>query len=1279
MTQRWKNCATFHAHPGSLDTASTPEAFADREVELGTGTLTVTDHGTMASCREVYDLAKKRGLTPIVGLEGYLRDDHCPVLDKFGISTPEAVKEYSKYSHVTINYLDQKAYEVGCRILSEADARAERHGSEYKPIFNWAQLEELGQENVTIGSSCLAGVVQRHLTLERFDIAKAYYEKLRSVVKPGNFFVEVFPHRCDKFWVKGIFLQLEGQTEKTKVWAGKKLRVDIEGESKEIPAEDLARLFLKKNRPKVVLTGRKDNRTMVDLEPHPILFVEDVEGFQTNPCLPWCPDGDIQLNANRIMMMWAKKYGDLIVSSDDSHFARENAKAIQDVRLMSGGGAWRFYGSYHRRSSDESWEYYKSIGVSEAEFGKWIENADQLAGRFKGFDWKPRPSLPTKFYPTDTLKHTLALIKKHGRMDWKNPAMVSRLQSEINLLHNNGTIDLLPYFFLAEEACDQFVRNGRLASPGRGSSGGMLLARLMSITHIDPLKYRLSQDRFMTPIRIKSGKLPDIDLDFPSRDILVDPQNGWLERRFKDCWAQVSTRHMLRLRSSIKDVHRVKHGFVSPEIENICSKIPIPPVGIKDIDFVYGYQNGDGDEIPGIADSDPTLKAYIAKYPTEWELVKGCLALTRSRSRHASAYLVSNDPVKTFIPLTMEEGVPVTAYTAGSVEAVGGLKMDFLVVKCLNDIEKCIRLIQDRSGSELDWASARKVIPNDQPVPSVNLNNEIVPLVRIIPHHGQLFDIWNLPEDQSVFLDICQGRTETVFQFDSASARQYLPFFLDGDGNNTLRSIEHLSAFTALDRPGGLDVYVESARGGKHNMLVEFANRLSGGKPNGDPELVSILQEMLPETLGQITYQEQLTRIYQELGRTSGEAADEFRVHVSKKQMAKVLKDKEAFILGATERFGAEKAEKLWSFLGSWAKYGFNLSHSSAYVTTSYACAYLKHHFPLEWWTSVLSNAERNEVETKFWPHCGHLINTPSLKDSGHDFEIRGEKIQAPLWLLNGVGPTAHEELCEEMPYIDIQDFCNKIEARKVRTGKLNPDTGKLKKGRSALNRTIIAKLIISEAANSLFPPDTDIFTKFNMFQEAEKVATGAKKIKALDAKFTQLGAIERFQLKKSILPSYGMDLTTLYLETADLRPQFLYPKPRKDGKVGLYAQTTKGFGPGLDKEFRCLPGNELEWLLKGLVSVDTPAKVAAVAYIHSTRPFTYHGNKEACEVVIEVDGYRFEMVQWGGKDGLDLPDNLPGSVAAVSFVKWKEDSKWGLSDMEVIQAPLNLKAEESA
>ena len=951
-----KNFAPFpspHVHIQSLDSASTPAAFAKRELELGTGVLTVTDHGTLIACHTVYELAKKHRLIAIPGYEGYMRDDACPLFEAAGVAKDKAgtYSDHFKYGHFTAHCLDQKAFQVLTRLVS--DAPLEQHGSEAKPLFNWRAMEELGAANTTVTSGCLIGVVARHL-LKNNDpaMARRYYERLRAMVRPGHFFVELFPNICTHNYVKGVFLVTQkrdsdgkdiGDPSTLKFWPGKVVKTD----AAEIKVAALAAAFSKKDNPHHRLVAVKNYGAWVDVEAAPYLLeVNHKDDFVENECQDWCPDGDVQLGVNKFMLELANSHKDPVLISDDAHHATVDEKIIQTVRLAQSG--WGpFYGSYHRKTSAEAWEYFHNrMGVDEKTFEGWIANGQEWAQRFKGFKFETKPELPTKFYEPlyaqakrqDSLGYTLHLIEQHGRMDWKNPVWVDRLRQEIDLLHKNGIIDLLPYFMLDEEVCRLYRDRDLLTGPGRGSAAGLLLAYLLGITHVDPIRYGLSLDRFITLDRIKSGRLPDIDQDLGTREPLVgaDENSGWLRERFGDHVAQISTVMSLKLRSAVLDVARFKLGAVPRDVAELAHKFVMPPQGVDDLKHVLGYEDS-GNEIPGSIETDPALQAYVASYPEQWEIVKKCLGLGRGASRHACGFLVAGRPIKEFIPLTKIGGVTCTQFTAAAVEAMGGLKMDFLIVNSLNDIQAALEMIQvrtsvpvPREGLRLHgkWVPAFRLVP----IPGATrlwVDHEAVGAPSGISPESLFADVWDLPEDQDVFAAIACGRTETVFQLNTPGAVQWLRYFghKRADGKYAIASIEDMAAFTALDRPGPLDAPVSNPDepGEKHNMLVEYARRARGAKPS--PDIPPIFDKLLPKTYGIMVFQESLQKMYQEIVGCAGAEAEEFRSNVAKKKKEKVIAAYPRFVLAATEKFGSrEVADKIWNSFNTFGAYGFNKS-----------------------------------------------------------------------------------------------------------------------------------------------------------------------------------------------------------------------------------------------------------------------------------------------------------------------------------------------------------------
>lgn len=530
-----RNFPTPHCHPQSLDSASTPEAFAKKEVELGTGALTCTDHGSLAAAYKTYDLAKKNKLIPCIGLEGYFRDDDCPILEKHGIiRTPTVPKgcdkdkwvqdhptgtffDYAKYFHLTLGFRDYKSYLVGVKLISKADDRSELHGSERKALFDWDDIETLAAENITLGSGCLVGMISRHLINEkisqqdRVKIAKAYFDKLHSLFK-DRFFIEVFPHVCSHNSCQAVFIEVEGG-KTLQYYFGKTLLTDL-GECK---AEELADSFGRKKHKHLISV--KNYRVWEEFpEKLEIVNVTKKDGYIPNECTQWSPNGDVQYGANVFALGMAKKYNIPVLVSDDSHFCNPSQKIVQDIRL----GRWAFYSSYHRQDSNEAFAHFqKSLNINEKTFESWIDNAYAWADGFKDFKFDTKVRLPTQFYPKNSLKYTKELIKRYGRMP-NDPVYLERLKREIELFHRNGTVDLLPYFWIdAIDACEIYRNNRKLTGPGRGSAGGVLLAYLLGITHVDPIKYGLSLERFLTLDRIQAGKWPDIDQDLLNNDLLM--------------------------------------------------------------------------------------------------------------------------------------------------------------------------------------------------------------------------------------------------------------------------------------------------------------------------------------------------------------------------------------------------------------------------------------------------------------------------------------------------------------------------------------------------------------------------------------------------------------------------------------------------------------------------------------------------------------------------------------------------------------------------------------
>lgn len=408
-----------------------------------------------------------------------------------------------------------------------------------------------------------------------------------------------------------------------------------------------------------------------------------------------------------------------------------------------------------------------------------------------------------------------------------------------------------------------------------------------------------------------------------SKEGQIQPEwQGWFGERFGEHFAQISTDTTLKLKMAVRDVARMLHGSVPPDIEDWCKRFEMPSQGVTDFNFILGYNNDEG-FVQGSIERDKNLQAYISRYPEDWDVVKRALGLQRSKSRHACGFIISNVPVKDFIPLTTVTGTKCTDYTAESVEGVGGLKMDFLRIGILCDITEAMRLINER----------RKIVPVDQ-----KINGRLVPSFRQVPDpvSKEMVDIWDLPANQDVFSGIAEGKTETVFQLGSEGAIQWLPYFNfeKPDGHKVIDSIEAIADFNALNRPGPLDILVTNPEdGSKHNMLVEYTRR-ARGLP-GSKDVLPILDQLIPETHGTMIFQEQLQKIYQYCTDCTGTEAEEFRTNTAKKKKEKVDKAYPKFMERAGAKLGEQEAQALWDFMVSWSRYGFNCIEGTQEILTS--------------------------------------------------------------------------------------------------------------------------------------------------------------------------------------------------------------------------------------------------------------------------------------------------------------------------------------------------------
>lgn len=1092
-----------------------------------------------------------------------------------------------KYFTATIHCRDQESYQKLAKMVSRQDFPTFEIYEEKQQLWSWKDLEYMAQFNVTLvlgGVHCMVGKVA---LAGKPDLAEQVLNKLHGIFK-SKLYVSLVCEPWSKKYSQIVEIKYADGTHTTC------LTTDLvtTDKARRIKAGDLL-----ENSKHALIKAVYKSGTFEELN-KTIKSVKLHKGF-----LP-LPGGDALFKVNKFLQIMADKYKLTLLCSDYAYYANKEDKIVQTMRLE---GNNKLFPNLHMKTQEEIESYLTgTLGLSKNRVDQIVEANDKWAALFDNvtlkYDW--RLADPGE----DPLKKAMAIIKENGRMRWDDPVWVARLKEELNVIAKNPKKDLTAYFLPIRDVLNHYKENGLLTGPGRGSAGGSLFCYLLGITQVNPFKYDLPFARFFSMERIMMGKLPDIDVDLEGRELLVgeDGKSGYLYGRWGDKAAQISTRTTIRLKSAIKDTNRYFNGKVEESIETFTKGLPPPPQGVSDHDFVFGFEDDNDTHIPGLIETSEDLKKYSETRPKEWEIVSKAMGLTRAYSKHASAFVLSDIPISDVVPT--KDGY-ITQYEAKECEAAGLIKYDFLVINQLKDIRVCMELINKKLGLKLT--------------------------VGQFMHQGKELYVWDLPEDSDVFKSIWGGNTEAIFQVSTRSMTPAVIEILPAE-------IMHLANILALIRPGPVDC-IDPDTG--RNMVDEYYSRRKG--EFGD-KVIKELVEILPETYGIMIFQEQLGKISRALAGFSGEDAEKLRENMAKKRKVELMKMKPMFIEGASKKVSAEIAEKIWEQMETFGRYGFSIIHAVEYALITYACMFLKHHYPLEWWAAILTNATEQEITGKFWPYVKDMVSPPDINLSGDTMVVdyANEKIRAKMGIIRGMGEATIEPIVGNRPYKDIQDFVNKDVA----------------------GPALSHKLILVGVLDSLFPPKAGLIEKLKAYADAvevkkfndrvEKAKREGKTTRAVQPKqgevpeeYLNLHPLTDAALKKSILPSMPINFHELgkrfskILTPVNGLPKVMSPNGHSTLLVSgeKLQRLDEHSGEGLEKDIY----------------------VASTCYVVKAEEFSYaKGTKRALKMVLDADGYVSEKVLWPDFNTGTLiypPEFKKGAIATVFFRK-----KIGKKDMSV-------------
>ena len=356
--------------------------------------------------------------------------------------------------------------------------------------------------------------------------------------------------------------------------------------------------------------------------------------------------------------------------------------------------------------------------------------------------------------------------------------------------------------------------------------------------------------------------------------------------------------------------------------------------------------------------------------------------LQRHCSTHAAGVVISSKSLTEFCPLYKgSNDEVVTQYAMGSVEKLGLLKMDFLGLRTLTVINNALKMIKQSKNIDLD-------------ITAIPLN------------------------DSATYQLLCDAKTLGVFQLESSGMRDLLKK-LKPD------CFEDIIALLAMYRPGPLesgmvDDYVKR----KHGTMEEKYDL---------PQLESILKE----THGVILYQEQVMKVASVLAGFSLGDADLLRRAMGKKKPEEMAAQREKFLKGSqVKKINEKKSEKVFNLMEKFAGYGFNKSHSAAYAQVSYQTAYLKAHYPLEFFGSLItSDMDNTDKVLRYIHNCREMnitVQPPDVNLSQREFSVCDNVLVFGLGAIKNVGSKAIDNIIEARreltKFTSMRQLCESVD-----------------------------------------------------------------------------------------------------------------------------------------------------------------------------------------------------------------------------------------------------------
>lgn len=910
-------------------------------------------------------------------------------------------------------------------------------GMYYKPRIDMKMLKQYGK-GLFVSDGCMLSAVSRGIVADDFSKAEAWLNKLIEAVGKDNVLMELHTwqftdEKYSKDWKTFEHNELKDLIGRLRACdIVLKSMEDLDNARKEV--ESFGRSLTEEQKKQKAAFAQYD---------------AEINNWNLNQSM---------YKTNKGKVEFARKLGLRLIAVNDAHYGPREDYIWHELEWATTTGKGAEYDDDKTGGrgetaawvmNDEEVKYWlMKSGLSEEIADEAIDNTGWVADHCNAV--MERGMHPPRFESTrekdeelfdKTVVEGIKELVPKDRNTFKQYMDRVNLESELikkcDLCGYFNTVADYANFVRAEDPDGEKYgivgKHASLLGPGRGSSGSSIVCYLMHITNLDPIKFNLFFERFLTAGRVISkvhltfdsgeektfepsdvvktehgdksswqcltenwktefGKIvstrfdfkdcPDIDLDFEAR---VIPQlNAYLKKRYGEYnFCQIGTFQTLKMPMAVKDLGKVK-GMTPQETQDIVNRMENAgwPKGAYMRDYTF-------EDMMNCVNKDEELKK-IQRETGLFDEVWHWGERYRGEGIHASGYVISKESMLGKLPLRMKDGKLITQFEHDGIASLGFIKYDILKLAGLGTI----REVYERVNHKMDVKDIYRIMRDEKLLANA--------------------DMWK---------STWTGDTIGIFQMDT-------PLGMKTAINSKMASLRDAGMLSAVDRPGMV----------RSGLINEFYKVRQGIDPVNHYH--PLIDSILDETSGFCVYQEQIMKIYATLCDMKIEETDNVRKVFTKKQTWNVEKMKtllhdccmsrKDFIDNVPSKYDSPEAcfDDIWVGLSRTAEYCFNASHANAYGMITSIEQYFKWKYPSEFITASL-NTDPGAVEFLTYAKVhGLKIAPPNVNKSKQNYELQDGVIYMPLSTVKGVGPAAVEEIIANSPYDSFDDYLQKTSGR---------------------------------------------------------------------------------------------------------------------------------------------------------------------------------------------------------------------------------------------------------